>query len=390
MYSDRINLLPQYLFSEIDEAKAVVVGRGVDVIDLGVGDPDLPTPPHIIESLYEASKNPDNHRYPSYTGMLSFREAACEWYKKTKGIDLDPKNEAIALIGSKEGIAHVPFAFVNRGDVVLVPDPAYPVYCSSTIMADGRPHILPLTSENDFKPDLSSIDADTAKKAKILFLNYPNNPTSATADESFFREVIDFAKDNDVIVCHDNPYSEITYDGYKAPSFLSFEGAMEVGIEFNSLSKTYNMTGWRVGFALGNEEVIGGLGKIKTNIDSGLFQAVQEAGITAMTGPQECISDNTRIYKERRDTLTRGLSDLGWDFKTPKATFYVWASVPDENYDSIGYSKLLLEEAGVVATPGVGFGKYGEGFMRFSLTEPVERMKEALERIKNLPVKDTS
>lgn len=384
MYSERINKLPPYLFSEIDEATAVVVGRGVDVIDLGVGDPDLPTPDHIIESLYVASKNPENHRYPSYTGMLSFREAACEWYKETKGVNLDPKKEAIALIGSKEGIAHIPFAFVNRGDVVLVPDPGYPVYQSSTIMADGIPHILPLTSENGFKPDLSAIDTNTAKKAKILFLNYPNNPTSATGDDSFFKEVIDFAKDNNVIVCHDNPYAEITYDGYKAPSFLSFEGAMEVGIEFNSLSKTYNMTGWRVGFALGNEEVIGGLGKIKTNIDSGLFQAVQEAGITAMTGPQECISDNVRIYKDRRDTLAKGLSDLGWEFEIPKATFYLWARVPDKSYDSIGYSKLLLEEAGVVATPGVGFGKYGEGFIRFALTASVERMKEALERMEEL------
>ncbi|MDY6964467.1 MAG: LL-diaminopimelate aminotransferase [Halobacteriota archaeon] len=384
MYSERINLLPPYLFSDIDEAKSAAIGKGIDVIDLGVGDPDLPTPTHIIDSLYEAAKNSENHRYPSYIGMLSFREAVAEWYEKTKGVSLDPKSEVLTLIGSKEGIAHAPFAFINSGDVVLVPDPAYPVYNNSTILADGIPHVMPLTSENDFKVDLEAIGPDTARKAKMMFLNYPNNPTSATADESFFKEAVDFAKDNEIIICHDNPYSEITFDGYKALSFLTIDGARDVGIEFNSLSKTYNMTGWRVGYAVGNEEILNGIGQIKTNIDSGLFQAVQEAGITALTGPQDCISKNVEVYKERRDTLVQGLKALGWDMQVPKATFYVWARVPDDEYDSIGFSKILLEEAGVVATPGVGFGKYGQGYLRFALTEPVERMKEAIERIGRL------
>ena len=383
MYAERLKPLPPYLFSKLDDAKEAAIKKGADVIDLGVGDPDQPTHPHIIESLLMASKDPKNHRYPSYVGMLSYRQAISDWYKKVKKVDLDPKKEVLALIGSKEGIAHTPFAFLNRGDVALVPDPAYPVYYNSTILADGVPHIMPLLEENDFKPVLSDIDPKIAKKAKLLFINYPNNPTSATADKSFFKEVVDFAKENNVIVCHDNPYCEITFDGYEAHSFLSVEGARDVGIEYYSLSKTYNMTGWRVGAALGNPEILAGIGKIKTNVDSGLFQAIQEAAITALTGSQNCVKDSNKMYKERRDTLIQGLKKVGLSANTPKATFYVWTHVP-KNFDSISFSTLLLENAGVVATPGVGFGKHGEGYLRFALTESVERIKEAFERMESL------
>lgn len=389
MYADKLDLLPPYLFSKLDEAKEAAVNKGVDVIDIGVGDPDQPTHSHIVESLLMAAKDPKNHRYPSYVGMLSFREAVSDWYRKVKKVDLDPKNEVLALIGSKEGIAHTPFAFLNRGDIALVPDPAYPVYYNSTILADGIPHIMPMLEENDFKPSFDDIDSKIVKKAKLLFINYPNNPTSATADKSFFKEVVDFAKDKDIIVCHDNPYSEITFDGFEAHSFLSVEGAKDVGIEYYSLSKTYNMTGWRVGAACGNSEILGGIGKIKTNVDSGLFQAIQVAACAALTGPQGCVYEMNKMYKDRRDVLIRGLDGIGLDAKVPKATFYVWAHIPN-GYDSISFSSLLLEKAGVVATPGVGFGSHGEGFLRFALTEPVERIKEAFDRIENLDFSSSS
>jgi len=383
MYSERINNLPPYLFAAIDKAKAKVIEKGVDVIDLGVGDPDMPTPDNVIQALYRSAQNPTRHKYPSYTGMLSFREAAAKWYKEHLGIELDPVSQVLTVIGSKEGIAHIPLAFINPGEIALIPDPAYPVYKIGTLFADGKPCIMPLLEENDFLPDLDAIPKDVAKLAKLMFLNYPNNPTSAIAPDKFFEEVIEFAKENEVIIVHDNAYSEMTFDGYKAPSFLKFDGAMDVGIELHSLSKTYNMTGWRIGFAVGNAEILDGLGKVKTNMDSGAFEAVQEAGIAAMQGPQQCISDMNKIYTHRRDALMVGLKELGIDVKPPKATFYIWAPVP-EGHDSMGLSKILLEEAGIVATPGVGFGDYGEGYVRFSLTQSVERINEAVERMGQL------
>jgi LL-diaminopimelate aminotransferase len=384
MYAKRLNSLSPYLFAELDELKSSTIKRGIDVIDLGEGDPDWPTPDHIISSLCEAAKDPRNHRYPSYEGMISFRKAVSDWYKR-KGVRLDPEKEVLTLIGSKEGIAHVPLAFLNDGDLALVPDPAYPVYKGATILADGIPYTMPLLIENDFKPDLDLIDERIADEAKLIFLNYPNNPTSATIDDEFIREVVDLAEDHEIIVCHDNPYSEITYDGYRAPSLLATRNAKEVGMEFNSLSKTYNMTGWRIGFAVGNEEMLNGLKKIKTNVDSGLFQAIQFAGITALTGPQDCVRKTVQAYKERRDLLVSGLKSLGWDVKKPKATFYVWARIPN-GMESIDFSKSLLKKAGLLVTPGIGFGEYGEGFVRFSLTEPVERIEEAIDRIKRLGV----
>lgn len=383
MYADRITSLPPYLFAAIDRAKENAIKNGVDVIDLGVGDPDLPTPPHIIDALYRSAQNPERHRYPSYTGMLSLREAASGWYKKTFNVALDPASEVLALIGSKEGLAHIPLAFLNPGDIALVPDPAYPVYKIGTIFAGGVPHIMPLSAENGFLPDLDAIPDDVAGRARLIFLNYPNNPTAAVADPAFFREVVDFAHEHDIIVVHDNPYSEMTFDGYRAPSLLSTPGAMEVGIEMHSLSKTYNMTGWRIGFALGNAEIIAGLGKIKTNIDSGAFEAVQEAGITALTGPQDCIADMRRVYTKRRALLLRGLHALGIDAAAPKATFYVWAPVPD-GYTSISFADDLLDKLGIVATPGVGFGEYGEGYVRFSMTSSTDRIQEAVERMHEL------
>lgn len=385
MYARRISSLPPYLFAEIDERKNEAKKKGADIIDLGVGDPDLPTPQHIVDAICHAAKDPLNHRYPSYGGMLSFREAVAGWYKQRKKVSLDAEDEILTLIGSKEGIAHSAFAFLDHGDIALVPDPAYPVYKNATILANSIPHSVPLTEENEFKPDLESIDSEVARKAKIMFLNYPNNPTAATVEKSFFKEVVDFALEHDIIVLHDNPYSELTFDGYEAPSFMAVDGAEEVGIEFNSLSKTYNMTGWRIGFAVGNSEILKGLRLVKTNVDSGTFQAVQVAGITALTGSQECVKSNVEVYRERRDILIDGLRSAGLEVKKPKATFYLWARVPREfSSSSIQFSMFLLERAGVVVTPGIGFGESGEGFVRFSLCVSAERIKESCERIKGL------
>ncbi|MDD3407743.1 MAG: LL-diaminopimelate aminotransferase, partial [Methanomicrobium sp.] len=378
MYAKRLDYLPPYLFAQIDKLKAQKRAQGVDVIDLGVGDPDLPTPKHIVDSLCEAARDPCTHHYPDYTGMIEFREAVSEWYKKRFSVDLDAKTEILSLIGSKEGIAHVPEAFVNPGDYVLATDPGYPVYKTSTLFAEGKLHELPLTEDNDFLPDLETIPADVLKKAKLMFFGYPNNPTAATAPLSFFEEVVEFAKEHNIVAVHDNAYSEIAFDGYKAPSFLQIDGAKEVGMEMHSLSKTYNMTGWRLGMAVGGEEAISGLGRIKTNIDSGAFNAVQMAGITALTSSQQCVSDACSIYQKRRDILVSGLRSLGFDVKSPKATFYVWMKVED----SMKFAEKMLNEAGIVVTPGVGFGKNGNGYVRFAITRDTERIAEAIERMR--------
>jgi len=375
-YANRINQLPPYLFAQIDAMKTEAKKSGMDIIDLSIGDPDLPTPKPIIEALYKAASDPKTHKYPTYDGMYLFREAVASWYKRIKGVKLDPEKEVVALIGSKEGIAHIPFAFINPGDYVLVPDPAYPVYLNSTILAGGKPHILPLLPENGFKPDLAKVDPGVLRKAKLLFLNYPNNPTTAMADEAFFKEVVDFAKEHNIIVCHDNPYSEITYDDARAVSFLEVDGAGDVGVEFNSLSKTCNMTGWRIGYAVGNPDILAGLLKVKTNIDSGVFEAVQLAGIKALEIADKVALENSRIYRERRDVLCKGLG-----VEPPRATFYLWAPVPD-GFGSMSYTEMLLSKCGIVVTPGVGFGAHGEGFVRFALTEEVGRIEEAVGRVK--------
>jgi len=380
MYSSRLDHLPPYLFARIDAMKAEKVREGVDIIDLGVGDPDLPTPEHIVEALCDAARDPSTHHYPSYAGMPAYREAVAAWYHGRFGADLDPETEVLALIGSKEGIAHIPEAFVNPGNYVLATDPGYPVYRTATLFAEGKFHEMPLTAENRFLPDLDAVPASVASDAKLIFIGYPNNPTSATAPLEFFEEVVEFAREHGIIVVHDNAYSEITFDGYKAPSFLEADGAMEVGIEMHSLSKTYNMTGWRIGMACGNADVIAGLGRVKTNIDSGAFDAIQHAAITALSGPQDCVREACGIYQERRDVLVSGLRSIGFDLEPPAATFYVWLKVGD----SMKFAATLLDEAGIVATPGTGFGRYGEGYVRFAVTRPAERIREAVERMRGL------
>lgn len=382
-FSERLNQLPPYLFVELDRKKAEAVKKGVDVIDLGIGDPDLPTPDFILEKLYEAAKKPANHRYPSSEGMKAFRTACANWYRRRFGIELNPDTEVATLIGSKEGIAHFPFAFLNSGDVVLVPSPGYPVYHIGTLFAGGVTYFMPLTAENSFLPNLDAIPDDVLKRARILWINYPNNPTAATAERSFFEKVVTFAKEHGLIVCHDAAYSEMTYDGYKAMSFLEVPGAMDVGIEFHSLSKTYNMTGWRIGFAVGNANLVAGLKKVKSNVDSGQFNAVQEAGIAALESDQSCVEEMRRIYQERRDVLVSGLRSLGLNAPSPKATFYVWLPVPT-GYTSQTFSSLLLEKAGIVCTPGNGFGAPGEGYVRMALTVSAERFKEVIERLKGI------
>lgn len=378
--AERVKNLPPYLFAAIDKMKQEAISKGVDLIDLSIGDPDIPTPSHIVESMKSAVEKPEHHRYPSYEGMLVYRDAVSQWYKKRFNVSLDPKSEVLSLIGSKEGIGHIPLAFINPGDIVLVPSPGYPVYPVATLFAGGQPYIMPLIEENNYLPDFNSIPSDILKKAKLMFINYPNNPTSAVAGKDFFAKAMELALANNIIVCHDAAYSEIYYDEEKPMSFLQIEGAKDVGIEFHSLSKTYNMTGWRIGFAVGNKDVIAGLGKIKTNLDSGIFQAIQEAGITALNTDDKTLSDIRSIYQERRDILYNGLVKLGMSVRKPKASFYLWAKVP-KGFDSSKFVSHLLENAGVLGTPGVGFGAPGEGYIRFALTQPAKRISEAIQRI---------
>ncbi|MCX8172087.1 MAG: LL-diaminopimelate aminotransferase [Archaeoglobaceae archaeon] len=379
--SERMKKIPPYLFAEIDAMKRKKISEGVKIIDLGIGDPDLPTPKHIVLAMQKAVEKVERQKYPSYEGMLEFRESAAEFYQRRKGVKLDPNSEIITLIGSKEGIAHLPLAFVNEGDYVLIPDPGYPVYYSSTILAGGKAYFLPLMAENDFLPDLDSIPVDVVRRAKILFLNYPNNPTSSVADPEFIKSAIDFCIDNKIILAHDYAYGEIGLDNYRPKSFLEFDNAFEVTIEFNSLSKTYNMTGWRIGFACGNKEILKGLLKVKTNVDSGVFEAVQEAGIAALRSDDKIIEENCKIYAERRDVLVDGLKKLGFEVKKPKATFYVWCKVGGS---SVEFVKRILNGAGIVATPGIGFGKHGEGYIRFALTRSKEVIFEAIKRLEKL------
>ena len=379
-YAERIKQLPPYLFAAIDAKKAEVQAQGVDVIDLGVGDPDMPTPAHIVASLKIAAEKPENHQYPSYVGMPSFRQAAAGWFGRRFGVEFDPATEVVSMIGSKEGIAHMPLAFVDPGDYVLVPDPGYPVYAIATTFAGGTPYKMPLKAENGFLPDLDVIPAEIAAKSKLMFINYPNNPTGAVADYDFFAKVVEFAARHNIIVCHDSAYTELAYDDCKPMSFLEVPGAKEVGIEFHSLSKTYNMTGWRIGFAIGNAKIVQGLGKVKTNIDSGAFQAIQEAAITALSSDQQCVREMCEIYRKRRDMMVAFLKKAGFTLTAPQATFYLWIDNP-AGMTSAEVSTMFLEKAGVVVTPGSGFGDAGEGYFRISLTVPEARLNEAGERI---------
>jgi len=378
--SKKLNSLPPYLFVEIDQAKRKAREEGRDIIDLGIGDPDQPTPAHIIEKLYQAARDPATHRYALDQGLPVLRQAIADWYRNRFGVELNPETEILPLIGSKEGIAHFPLAFLNKGDYSLIPDPGYPPYKGGTILSGGRPYLMPLSESNAFLPELKKIPLNIRKKAKLIYINYPNNPTAATAEKDFYQDLLKFSSKNKIIVVSDLAYSEIAYDGYRPSSFLEIEGAKDAAIEFHSLSKTYNMTGWRIGWACGNAKLVSALAKVKSNIDSGIFSALQLAGIAALGGPQQHIRNMCQLYQERRDVLVNGLNSLGWRVEPPKATFYVWLPIP-KKLDSIKFSKLLLKKVNIIVTPGVGFGKYGQGYIRMALTVSKDRVIEAIERL---------
>jgi LL-diaminopimelate aminotransferase len=376
----RIRNLPPYLFARIERLIAEKRKAGVDVISLGIGDPDGPTPDHVIAELIKEAKNSVNHQYPSSVGLLSYRRAVTYWYGKRFGVELDPETEVVSLLGSKEGIAHISWCYLDPGDTFLVPDPGYPVYSGGGILAGAMPYYVPVYEQNGYLPDFGAIPPDVAGRAKMMFLNYPNNPTGAVAGAEFYRRAVDFAREYKILICHDAAYSDVAYDGYKPSSFLQFPGAKEVGIEFHSVSKTYNMTGWRVGWAAGKPEVVEALGRFKSNIDSGVFQAVQHAAAAGLTGPQDVVEKQNKIYQERRDILIDGMNRLGWNLQKPKATFYVWAPVP-RGYTSESFAEMVLDKAGVVITPGTGYGQNGAGYFRMALTVSKERIREAVQRI---------
>ncbi|MHB8507750.1 MAG: LL-diaminopimelate aminotransferase [Candidatus Dormibacteria bacterium] len=380
--ASRLARIPPYLFAEIDKKVAAKRAAGIDVIALDIGDPDTATPEHIVAAAREALSRGENHRYASYYGMPELRRAVAGWYLHRFGVSLDPDTEVLPTLGSKDGISHLPFALLERGDVALVPSPGYPVYLTGTIMADAEPYLMPLRAENSWLPDLEAIPAAVAAKAKVMWLNYPNNPTAAVAPRSFYRRAIDYCREHEILLCHDFPYSEVSFRGYRAPSILEFEGAREVAIEFHSLSKSYNMTGWRIGMAVGNAEVLRLLGQVKTNIDSGIFPVVQHAGIAALGGPDN--SALNAVYESRQARTLEVLRELGWrDAIAPDATFYLWLPVPD-GYTSVQFASRVLDEGGVNITPGNGFGAHGEGYFRVSLTVPDRRLDEALERLTRL------
>ncbi|MDR7434334.1 MAG: LL-diaminopimelate aminotransferase [Armatimonadota bacterium] len=380
MESKRLQRVPSYLFSDLDRKQEALQAQGMDVINLGVGDPDLPPPPHVVEALRQALNEPANHRYPPYAGTKEFREAVAQWYQRRFGVSLDPDREVLALIGSKEGLAHLPWALLDPGDVALVPDPGYPVYKTAVLLADGEPFPVPLDPQSGFLPDLETIPPEIARRAKVFFLNYPNNPTAGVATKEFFRDLVKFAQDYGIILVQDNSYSEIAYDGYRPPSLLEVEGAKEVGIEFHSLSKTYCITGWRIGFVVGNPKVVGALGKLKTNLDSGVFRAIQHAGTVALNGPQDEVLKRLEVFQRRRDLVVNRLRELGWEVPLPKATFYIWLRTPDGS-TARTFAETVLMRTGVVVTPGSGYGERGEGYVRLSITVPDARLEEALNRI---------
>lgn len=380
--SERLEKIPPYLFAEIDRKIAEARAKGIDIISLGIGDPDKPTLQPVVDEMHKAIDNPKNHDYPPYNGTEQFRTAARNWIKKRFDVELNADTEILANIGSKEAIAHVFFAYVDKGDYTLVPDPGYPVYKNATIFAGGTPYAMPLLEENGFLPDLDKIPEDIARKAKLMFINYPNNPTGATADLEFYKKAVAFCKKYDILLCSDMAYSEMTYDGYKAPSVLQVEGAKDVTLEFYSHSKSYNMTGWRVGFVAGNAAAIKALGTIKNNIDSGTFKAIQQAASAAFSVDQSYIDKLNGMYQERRDVMVKGLQELGWDIKPTKATFYIWIPTPN-GMSSEEFATIMLEKANVVVPPGIGYGKCGEGYIRIALTKDVEILKKALQRMKD-------
>ncbi|MFC1512590.1 LL-diaminopimelate aminotransferase [bacterium] len=384
--SERIKNLPPYIFGIINELKRKAYERKLDVIDLGMGNPDLPTPGHIVERLCDTVlHHPRTHRYPQAKGMPKFRKAVTNWYKKRFDIKLNPEKEALALIGSKEGIAHMCMSYLNPGDIALTTSPAYPVHWNGIYLSNAKIHFMPITKESNFLPELQKIPEKTAQKAKIMFLNYPNNPTTAVVEDiSFFKEVVRFAKKYNIIVAYDNAYSELCFDGYEAPSFLQAPGARSLGVEFHSLSKTYNMAGWRLGFVVGNAKILAPLEKLKSYLDYGVFTAIQLAGVAALSSSQECVKDMVNIYQERRDKFIKGLHKLGWMVPVPKATMYIWARLPDKYkyMKSLDFAKLLIKKTGIAVAPGIGFGKYGEGYVRIALVTHTNRFHDALLRLK--------
>ena len=378
--AERVASLPSYLFVEISRKIAEKRAQGVDVVTFGIGDPDLPTPPHIIRALHEAADNPANHRYPESEGLPQLRQAIASWMDRRFGLRFDPATEILPLIGAKEGIAHIALCFIDPGDIALVPDPAYPVYAIGTMFAGGTSHFLPLTEENDWLPDYAAIPADVAQRAKMLWINYPNNPTGAVAPASFFEETVAFAKQNDLVVCHDNAYSDVGYDGYRAPAFLQAQGARDMGMEFFSFSKTYNMAGWRIAWAAGNKDVINALIRVKSNIDSGIPQAIQQMAIAAINGDQSVIDANNVRLEKRRNQLVAALEEIGLRVRAPQSSLYIWARVPD-GMPSADFAARLLEEKAVVVTPGRSYGEQGEGYVRLSLTLPDDQIAEGVRRI---------
>jgi LL-diaminopimelate aminotransferase len=379
--TQRLSSIPAYLFAELERKLAEKKAAGVDVISLGIGDPDTPTFPHIVEAMQRAVADPGTHQYPSNRGRQEFREAVVAFYKKRFGVDLDPETQVMPAIGGKECIYHLNFAFLDQGDVALAADPGYPVYTGGPLLAGAEPVLMPLVPERGFVPDLSAIPGDKLGRARLMFVNYPNNPTGAVAPEGFFAEAIAFGREHDLLVVHDNAYSELTFDGYLAPSFLAEPGAMDVGVEVFSLSKSYNMTGWRCGAIVGNAEAVARYWKLKTNVDSGLFEAVQHAGAEALNGSQDPVKEMAAIYARRRDLVIGALREIGIDIEPPKGTIYVWAPVP-QGHTSASFAEEVLEQAGVVVSPGSAYGPNGEGFFRISLTVPDDRLSEAVERMR--------
>jgi len=377
--AQRLTQLPPYLFAELDRQRNEVAARGVDIIDLGVGDPDLPTPAAVLAAAHAALDDPANHRYPSYQGLRAFREAAAEFMQRRFNVTVNPDTQVCALIGSKDGIAHAPLALVDPGDAVLYPCPGYPVYRVATLFAGGEPVPMPLRADNGFLPDFDAVPAAAAARATAMFLNYPNNPTGATADAAFFRRAVDFAQQHDLVILHDMAYSEIAFDGYRPPSILEIPGAMERAVEFHSLSKTASMAGWRIGFVAGNAQLVASIGKVKTNIDSGVFGAVQRAGIAALNLDPATQEEIVATYRRRRDLVVDGLNAAGFVVNKPRATFYIWFAVPGG--DSAKFASELLQRTGVLVTPGVGFGPEGEGFARIALCRDEERLIEAMARL---------
>lgn len=378
--AERIQKLPPYLFAELDRKVSEAKARGVDVISFGIGDPDRPTPAHIVEAGRKAMADPSTHQYPSYYGMPDFRAAVAGYYKRRFGVSLDPGSEVLPLIGSKEGIAHLATAFIDPGDSLLIQDPGYPVYQTAALLAGGISRALPLTAEDGFIPRLDRVTEEDAANSKVMWINYPSNPTSAVCDLGFMEQAVEFSSRHDLLLAHDSAYVELTYDGYVAPSVLQAPGAKDVAIEFGSLSKTYNMTGWRVGWVVGAAPAIEAIGRVKTNIDSGIFNALQRAGIAALEGPQDCIQESIAVYRRRRDVVVGALSASGIEIKPPLGAIYVWVPVP-AGHTSVSFCEFLLNEVGVVIAPGSGYGAHGEGYVRFSLTLSDDRVDEGMDRV---------